>query len=307
MTRNLLLSMLICFVAASTCAAGTVTQTKGNASVEIRWDSSNRALALSDLITVTVIVAGPAPLPTPAAPLGLPADAKWQLVQRSRPVREVNGAKERWQLTYLFAPREPGKLQFLFPPVKYRGSDGVEELADWEPIEFDVAIPPLGELRDITSIETLPPLPPPGRGWLIGVILLVSLIGFLILAAGMRRWLQARKVRTPIQAALDAVNRLAARRLPETGRGNRFVLLLTMIVRRYLERQFPLPAQRRTTPEFLRELEACQALTSEEKSFLSSFFVRCETVKYGKGEMLPDECARWLNAVGSFLEQRART
>jgi hypothetical protein len=91
-------------------------------------------------------------------------------------------------------------------------------------------------------------------------------------------------------------------KLPEQGRSERFVTLLTILVRQYLERQYSLPARRRTTPEFLLQLVQVAALAPEEKQFLTSFLERSEHIKFANVPITPEECAHWANAAKHFLE-----
>src|SRR5207244_1939212 len=86
----------------------------------------------------------------------------------------------------------------------------------------------------------------------------------------------------------------------------RFITLLTTLVRRYLERQCSVPARRRTTPEFRNVLAPMAVLTIEEKQFLTAFLERCEAVKFAQEMMTPQECVRWAEAVRQFLEGRLK-
>src|SRR6516165_10668005 len=122
------------------CVAGTFTQTKGPAVLEVSYDTDTRRLALADLITVRLTVEGSSSLRAPLAPLQLPASAPWLLVERSALVREiVSGSRLRYQLTYRFAPREPGKkVPFHFPDVKCKDGDADDITLGWSPVIFEV-------------------------------------------------------------------------------------------------------------------------------------------------------------------------
>src|SRR5262249_42701292 len=96
--------------------------------------------------------------------------------------------------------------------------------------------------------------------------------------------------------------RLMALRLPEQGRSERFITLLTLLVRQYLERQYALPARRRTTSEFLEQLARISSLGSEQKHFLASFLEQSEQVKFAQVSLTSDECQQWADAARRFLE-----
>jgi hypothetical protein len=251
---------------------------------------------------VTLTVEGPPKMPTPQAPFALAGDTRWQLVKRSDPIREaVAPSRERWRLTYQFAPAEPGKVLFAFPPVKYRLSDENEHTATWDAVEFEIARPGAGGLRDDTSIESLPPLPERLPIFWIALCIagLLSLAGGV--AWGLWRWWRHTMPRTSAQLALDALDRLLAKNLPESGRSDRFVTLLTMIVRRYLERHYAIPARRRTTPEFAQMLDGCQAMTIDDKHFLAQFFSQCDAVKFAQCTLKPDECRQLAESARQFI------
>ena len=295
----------------SPCSAGTILQKQGAASLEVRFDAEKPTLALADLITVTVSVEGSSALRRPIAPLDLPASAPWHLVTRSTDKRETIGPdRMRWSLTYQFEPRGLDKVPFTFPDVKYRDGASEERVAAWRPIDFTVTTR-IGKadrslIHDITDIETLPPIEPADNLWQWGAAL--AGLGFVLLVATlvMRKLLRHSKGRSQAEIALYEWNRLVAMKLPEQGRSERFITLLTMLVRRYVERQFALPARRRTTPEFVEGIAALTSLTDEEKQFLTHFLARCEAVKFARVEMPTVECAQWATASRQFLERRLK-
>jgi hypothetical protein len=241
----------------------------------------------------------------------LPAAAGWGLVERSRDSREtIAPDKVRWRLTYRFAPREPGeKVPFQFPDVAYRDGDN-EYIASWQPEVFTVETR-VGKsdkaLRDITAIETMPPQPPADSSWPWWS---VGGAGFLLLVVAVlasRFLMKRRRPRTATELALYEWDRLVAMKLPEKGRSERFITLLTLLVRRYLERQFALPARSRTTPEFVRHLEQSAVLAPEQTQFLLQFLQRSEAVKFAHEAMTADECHEWAERARDFLRHSAQT
>jgi hypothetical protein len=305
MSRQWLWLIVCLAVTARPCEADAITQTKGPASLEVV--SEEKTLSLADLITVTLTVEGSPALDVYGAPLELSAADPWLLVERSKAMREtIDPKRVRWRLTYRFAPREPGRIAFAFPVVKYR--DGDEQTASWTPVSFDVhatvTTPDRADLRDITAIEELPPIAPSDQAWRVWSALAGSMLLLSAVVLGVRRFLRRKSLRSPAQFALYEWQRLVALKLPDQGRGERFITLLTTLVRRYLERQWALPARRQTTPEFLQSLEACAALTAEEKQFLTNFLQRCDAVKFAQAAMPVDECNEWADAARQFLQRR---
>jgi hypothetical protein len=245
----------------------------------------------------------------------MPSDSAWQIVERRPVARErIAPGRERLRFEYKIAPRAPGKkVAFTFPPVKYRdGKD--EEAVVFTPVHYEVttqfAKPDLQKLHDITAIEPLPAIEEVDSDWPLwakavgGAVRMVALLGMVLAIIFVWRWLRRPAPRSPAQRALAELRRLAAMKLPEKGKSERFITLLTTLVRRFLERQFSLPARRQTTPEFQRDLGETAALMADEKRLLASFFERCETVKFAQQEISREECSHWANAIGQFLEGR---
>src|SRR5207237_5684175 len=108
--------------------------------LEVRYDAPDRKLALADLITVTLTTEGSSSLRTPIAPLELPANAPWLLVERSKLEREtIDGKRLRYRLVYRFAQREPGKkVTFQFPDIKYADGATPQQIVSWLPVAFEV-------------------------------------------------------------------------------------------------------------------------------------------------------------------------
>ncbi|HZZ78194.1 MAG TPA: hypothetical protein VFE62_06730 [Gemmataceae bacterium] len=295
----LILFTLLC--AAPATLAGSRTQTKADASLEVQFDGNNPELSLADVITVTLTVHGRPGLEV-IAPLDLPTSAPWLRVERDEPTRQTVNGRVRWQIVYRFAPREPGKLDFAFPDVKSQNVGAAEQTVSWQPITFSVSTS-ADELRDITSIEEVPPLVAEDRAWLLwtapAALGLVAIIGAVLMLRQRRHVAK----QTPAERALREWDRLIALRLPEAGRSERFVTLLTTLLRRCLERQFDIPARRQTTAEFCQHLTTIEKLAPHEKEFLTNFLEHCEAVKFAGVAMPIEECAHLARAARAFLER----
>jgi hypothetical protein len=290
-----------------------IVQNKGRASLEC---PAPGAIALADTIHVILSLEG-SPALVVDAPGTMPAGSAWTLVERRAPVREPMGPnRERWRCAYHFAALAPGdKVAFAFPEVKFRdGTD--EQTVSFDPVFYAVTTQikdaDLAQLHDITAIESLPPIDaadPAWPWWAIvagGVFLIAALPCMIAITIFAWRWWRGSKTRSPAQLALWEWHRLAAMKLPDQGKSERFITLLTTLLRRFLERQFTLPARRQTTPEFVRELAQIAALSADDKRFLISFLERCETVKFAQGNMSLEECRQWADAARQFLEGRSK-
>jgi hypothetical protein len=256
-------------------------------------------------------VEGSPSLRTPLAPLlDSPESALWKLEERTKPTREmIRRDRVRWQIVYRLSPRQPGKEILLqFPDVHYRDGPADEQTVAWAPIHFNVetAIPEADRsaLRDITAIEVLPPIATTDSSWLPWLALFGAFVLTIGAAAGIRAYYRRSVGRSPAQLALYELQRLVALRLPERDQSERFITLLTTLVRRYLERQFALSARRQTTPEFVHQLEQATMLTSPEREFLRAFLQRCDAIKFANETMPSHECEKWIGATRDFLQGR---
>jgi hypothetical protein len=304
--NRFVLPLIFALVAiAEPCGAAAIVQKKESATLEVRFDADQPTIALADEINVALSVEGPADLFV-LAPLEWATTDRWQQLDRSEPTREpIGSGRIRWRVTYRFAPREPGELQFAFPPVKFRAGTEAEQTVAWAPILFTVTAKG-GDLLDITAVEQMPPIAPPDRSWQLGIAVAVSCLCLIALLLVLRR-LRHAVPRTPAQLALHEWDRLLALKLPEQGRSERFITLLTTLLRRYLERQYTMPARRRTTPEFVQSLAALGMMSAEEKQFLARFLERCEAVKFAGVPMSADECSQLAQAVRHFLQHPSKT
>jgi hypothetical protein len=299
-----MLLLLPCLLAPTRLSAGTIQQQKGPARLEIRYDGETPRLTLADLLSVTLTVEGHESLRV-RAPEQLPATEPWLLVERSVPRLEPTGTNRvRWQIRYKFAPREPGaKVPFAFPEVAFREKEDDERAVTFDPVACTIVTTGPAELRDITAIEELPAVPDTSFDWR-GPALAVAIVAFIGIVLVVRFLLQRRSSKSSARFALYELQRLHALKLPQQHRSERFITLLTVLVRRYLEREFDIPARRQTTPEFVQQLERHAGLTREEKQFLAEFLQQSEQVKFANQPMSLADCQRWADAVQHFLQRR---
>ncbi|MBM3993801.1 MAG: hypothetical protein FJ303_06565 [Planctomycetes bacterium] len=304
------LLLALALLTAHPCRGGTDTQRQGIATLEVHFDAATPSITLADLVVVTLTVDVPASMQAPIAPLTLPKSAPWDLIEPASRTREpIEGGKTRYRIVYRFAPRAPAKKAGLFfPEVKLR-QDGAEQIITWKPVFFEigtqVTTPDRAALRDITSIEELPTSPEYDMRWLWWLVGLGAMALIVAAVVLVRVWMYRVRVRTAGQWAILELDRLMARKLPEQGRSERFATLLTLIVRRFLERRYGLPVRRQTTPEFVQYLGSVSHLTASDKQFLIQLFERCDAIKFGLAPLTPVECETLVQAVREFLFRHA--
>lgn len=151
------------------------------------------------------------------------------------------------------------------------------------------------------GIETDPKKDLPPLSWrLVGLVALalLALGAFLTGAVVLVRYL-ARRVRehrmSPIERAWAELDRLLKKGLPGRGRYKDFYVELTMVVRRYIQRQYGISAPHMTTEEFLREAKP----SDELRQFLSS----ADMVKFAGVEATPDMADAATDSARNYLER----
>jgi Domain of unknown function (DUF4381) len=294
-------------VVAATLIA-VVFQTNGPASllVDAPQVKGEFEIQLADTLKITVIVAG-SPTLVVKPPDKVTKSAGWRLVQSTPAALTDQGhAGKRWQQDYFFEPLAPKTLNLQIEPFEISEEKDNYRKIDWKPITVQVhtsiATPDITSLRDPTVIEPLPPQPETEIDPWLSVALSLTLFA---LAVGAFIWWRRRHRQRPVrarQSALRELDRLVALNLPEKNKTEGFHTLLANIVRRYLEREFQLPARRRTTMEFLEVLQSCQKLPPPPQEFLRDFLVRCDLAKFARVAATPEECAALANQVREFVE-----
>jgi len=136
--------------------------------------------------------------------------------------------------------------------------------------------------------------------WLIFATTFValSLLGVVI-------WWFARRRKLPLppklprDIALEEIERI--RHEIETVSAYEFSIRVSDIMRRYVTRQYGLPATRQTSIEFLTALAKASPFSTDEKSLLEDFLSRCDLIKFARYEatsadsqLLLDEAIRFV-------------
>lgn len=308
--KRIMLFLLIdlAFVAAShggevQDSKGRSLQTSGPATLELRFNAGRPQISLSDVITAELRIEGTSDLRVDI-PTSVPNG--WTIVEPLPLAKEPVGKDRlRWRLITKFAPDHPGaKVTFTYPEVTF--TDGKKRQSiKFVPVDFvvttQISNPDISQLRDKPEIEMLPPMDVnDGLAWYwlaLGGAILTLILTFLF-----ARYYWRRPVpQSAAELAMKEWNRLIALQLPEKGQAERFITLLTLLVRQYLERQYSVPARRRTTPEFLRQLEQIRGLTDSQRTFLTSFLERCEQIKFAKATASIDECSQLAEAARQFI------
>lgn len=164
----------------------------------------------------------------------------------------------------------------------------------------------LGEelpLRPNPGPEQLPPEPP----WL-AILAATAVIGSAALLAWFvwRRWQRRAAAPSPPHvSALAELARIAGLKLTDARAVNRFYVLVTDVVRRYLNARFEVNAIGQTTPELIQSVRECCRFSDEQQAMLDDMLAKADLVKFAR-ECPPAEAAdAFLTAVQRFIHETA--
>ena len=134
----------------------------------------------------------------------------------------------------------------------------------------------------------------------VGVLALAGAVGGLLV------WLRRADQRartTAFERAIERLERLQRRGLPNTAELDAWYVELSDIVRRYIEARFGLRAPELTTEEFLAEAGRSAELTPSHRSLLSAFLERCDRVKFARYSPGDTESHEALQLARQFLRE----
>ncbi len=156
--------------------------------------------------------------------------------------------------------------------------------------------------NDIRDIK--PPIViPNGLEWLWPVLAVLVLAAILFIA--WKLWKKSRlnvAVEPMVPAHIRAKEALQ-KALELIGQPKAFCIVVSDIVRRYLEERFAFHAPERTTEEFLRELSETDLLTADQKESLGRFLENCDLVKFAKYEPGENELRELHSSAVRLVEE----
>jgi hypothetical protein len=304
--------LLLVLLALATPADVTLVQSSGPARLLVKGAFENGAVPMrfSEMLEVIVeIDSGAGENLEVSPPPKWTLSPGWKIKDVSRPTVKTLDKGRRWRQTFLLDPLAPGVQQVVLEMGRYRNAGEPWRALAFRP--FTVTVTPhvhdgdLNNLREQTPIEELPP----GPRTVSWAILALAGLGALVLVAAWlvlhRRAQGPRQLKAPVETALYELKRLKALELPHKGKAEDFHTLLANVVRRFLEKQYDLPARRMTTPEFSHRLEKVATLPADQKEFVLRFLERCDLAKFaGKSTPLED-CAELERQAWEFVRRCA--
>jgi hypothetical protein len=288
--------------------AAAYEQKQGPALLRIegeRLEQERPVVALWGKLEVTLTVEGP---PHPAADAALFRGLQeWGVEVEPPQTSQLSNGRVQWQQRFHLDPRNTGTLVLQPEPLQLGNLE-----VTWEPITVTVSTQVTRaepkEAHDVLGPERLPELPSFWPRWLAWAGVAVAAV--ILVVVGLRLFRRRRDEAPPVpphEWALAELQRIEALDLPASGQSNRYHTLLSEVIRRYLGRQFNLPASRQTTAEFLRRLPGDCPLTPAQRDLLGEFLERCDLAKFAPITAGPEECRAAADLARAFVEQTAPT
>ena len=106
---------------------------------------------------------------------------------------------------------------------------------------------------------------------------------------------------SPIERAWVELDRLLKKGLPEQGRYKDFYVELTMVVRRYIQRQHGVVAPHLTTEEFFEKTRKSPSFPKSTLDELIDFFRRADVVKFARIQTTLDAANRAIDSARSYI------
>jgi Domain of unknown function (DUF4381) len=150
------------------------------------------------------------------------------------------------------------------------------------------------DIRDIRGpISVLP-------GW-VTPALIAAVVILAAVIYGFWRWRRKRRARAllPYEIALQRLEAIRALMQPADARA--FTTAASDIVRGYIEQRFDIVVTRRTTEEFLRDLDTAGSPLAKYRSQLGDFLQQCDFVKFAAMSLMPRDMELLLDSARAFV------
>ena len=172
--------------------------------------------------------------------------------------------------------------------VKFKGSDGEEQEIEGNQVSVEVksVIADDEEPEDIRDIAGPVDIPVDYSPYILmgvgSVVLIGAGITAYILIRRRERKAEEAPPRPAHEIAYEQLQEIAEAKLIETEEIERYYVLLSTVVRYYLENRFGLHAPEMTTEEFLQVASSDSQLLQDHKLLLRDFLLECDLVKFAR-------------------------
>ncbi len=220
------------------------------------------------------------------------------LEQRYRLRPTSSGAHTIPPILVEYVDRRPGQR------VAPEGLDAFEVLTEAIPFEVASVLP-----ADADNVLRAPlgrlPLTTPGVSnrlpWIVCALLLLSLGGFAVYRS--KHWRQVARRKSAYEIARSRLDQLLDSGSSTPRDMEKFYVLLSAIVRQYLEDRFELRAPELTTEEFLLSVVDAPDLSGDHQQLLQSFLNHADLVKFARILPTTKDVARSIESAVRFLDE----
>ena len=294
---------LLLFVAMAVVSIGAVDLSKDGVSITVEPSPERVDVARDFEVTVTAV----APAGTTLAMPDLRDRFGGFSVAEDfaeEPLAGADGSTtyvSRWRLV----PKPCEKVYRLAPFVVTVLRDGTPSGSFYTaPVYFES---PAAREAVTGGIEVDPKKDLPPLSWRL--VRILAYILFAVAAVVAAVWWTVRKIRqkikehrmSPIERAMLELDRLLKKGLPGRGRYKDFYVELTMVVRRYVQRQHNVRAPNLTTEEFFDVTRNAPTFPKSTLDLLIDFLRKADMVKFAGVEATPEIAAEAADSARSYV------
>jgi hypothetical protein len=274
-------------------------------SVEVKASADPPTITVGDIVQFNLEVIHPQSLKIAFPAVG-PALNEWVVRNTARlPAKEAGPGKLAELLQLQLTIYRTGDLEIPSLNVEVVSAQGEKQTRSSSPIKIKVQSVLDGE--QLKEIKAQAEIPPDYKPFLF---LLAALAALALIVYKVVRFLKQRsarevvipgETRSPAELAREAIQKLLAKRLVETGYLKEFYLELSEILKRYLGSKLGIVSLERTSEEFVGDLRAA-AIPWEEYVQIKEFLMDCDLVKFAKYRPSSEEIGRIVERASEIID-----
>ena len=278
-------------------------QQSTNRTVNARAELSRKEITIGDQINLVVNVS--APPGTTVYPLAADLIAGVEVIREE----DLNTLAEAPELLleqrFLITSFDTGYVTIDPLPVYFEGPNGVRDTAFTGDLRLTVMGAVVSDEEDIMPIK--PIIEEPRN--LLDYWWVFALLAALLIFFGVREYRRRQTAAPPPppppppphEVALAELDDLEQRRLWQGGQTDEYYVVLTRILRRYLEARFGIPALEMTTRQIVTALDTREGLNREQRSELSELLQLSDLVKFARATPAEELHPQGLQRVREFV------
>ena len=295
----LILSLLLTYLPAT-------AQVPTNATVNVRTELTRNEIVLGDQIYLTINISAPPGTEVAAlAPEQLNGLPGVEVIEAEELKVIAENPERLLEQRLLITSFDTGYVSIPPLPITFTDAMGLADTVYTDDLLLTVNGAVVSAEEDILPIK--PILEEPRN--LLDYWWVVALLGVGVLIFGVREY-RRRQTKLPPAApppppahvrALTELDELEQRNLWQNGQTDTYYVVLTRILRTYLEARFAIPALEMTTRQITRELKERAGLDAEERKELGELLQLSDLVKFAKATPPEDLHPRSLQRVRDFV------